>query len=440
MTIKTVHLTNYYHSNSGGVSTSLNNLLKAAEKKKRPISLIVPGEKDSVISFNEYAKIYYVRAIRSPFFDRSYRLIMPWKYTFKNSSVRRILLEEKPDLIEVTDKYTLIFLGLMIRKGFFSSLGRPILVHFSAERMDDNVAVFLTKKEVGKKFSRNYVANILLPFFDFHIANSEYTASELFEAEAEASKWLLKKTERIFSTPKIPLKERVFICPRGVDLSLFSITRKSEEKKRQILKQYDLPTERKLLFYAGRLSPEKNLDLLLKTLKALTEKNFTLLVAGSGPKRKWLEEEAKKFADKSLILVGHLDKERLADFYANVDVFIHPNPHEPFGNTVLEAMASGCPVVAPNSGGVLTYSNQDNAWLVEPTPQAFSNVIEKIFQNGELRTSKIKKALETAKENSSENAVNRLLSTYEKIYETFIKNRNAFEVAKLFLMCFHFLV
>ena len=74
-----------------------------------------------------------------------------------------------------------------------------------------------------------------------------------------------------------------------------------------------------------------------------------------------------------MILLGHIaDPERLADIYANCDALVHPNPREPFGIAPLEAMASGLPVVVARSGGVLSYANEENSWLAEPTGAAFS--------------------------------------------------------------------
>src|SRR5687768_5668964 len=134
MLMKSVHLTNYYHKNSGGISTSFNNLMVAAERHQRYVRLIVPGEKDDVEDVNPFAKIYYVPAKYSPIFDKRYRIIMPWQYMMGGTSMRRILLEEKPDIIEVTDKYTLSMFGGMVHRGNFSSMGRPMLVHFSCER------------------------------------------------------------------------------------------------------------------------------------------------------------------------------------------------------------------------------------------------------------------------------------------------------------------
>jgi hypothetical protein len=97
--MKSVHITNYYHKNSGGISTSYNNLLAAAERHRRPVVLIVPGENEAVEIVNDFAKIYYVPAKYSPLFDKRYRIMMPWQYMMKDSAIRKILLEEKPDLI-----------------------------------------------------------------------------------------------------------------------------------------------------------------------------------------------------------------------------------------------------------------------------------------------------------------------------------------------------
>src|SRR5437660_10187447 len=95
--VRSVHITNCYHKESGGISTSYNNLLVAAEKRQRHLSLIVPGESESVEILGDYTKIYYVPAKRSPVFDRRYRVMMPWQYMATDSIIRKILLTEKPD-------------------------------------------------------------------------------------------------------------------------------------------------------------------------------------------------------------------------------------------------------------------------------------------------------------------------------------------------------
>jgi glycosyltransferase involved in cell wall biosynthesis len=432
--LKSVHITNYYHKNSGGISTSYNNLLAAAERHKRYIRLIVPGETEAVEDVNEYAKIYYVPAKYSPLFDKRYRIMMPWQYMLSDTIIRKILLAEMPDMIEVTDKYTLSLLGVMIRTNNFKKLGRPMLVHFSCERMDDNIGSFLTKGKIGKWFARRVIGNYTLPNFDFHIANSPYTAEEFYKSLEKAenprrSEKFLNWCWRFFKAPRVPIEERIYVCPRGVNSEQFSPTRKSEKVKREMRERAKIPENSIVLLYAGRISPEKNIGLLVDFMEILardTEKDFRLLVAGAGPQSVWLKKETDKRAPDKIIQLGHLDKDLLADYYASADVFVHPNPREPFGIAPLEAMASGVPVVAPNAGGILSYATRENIWLVEPTGENFASAIQAIVENPSQTKEKVKNALKTARQNTREKSTDNLLATYDKMYEDFQRRNELF--------------
>jgi len=440
--IRSVHLTNYYHKNSGGISTSYNNLLAAAERHRRFMRLIVPGERQVVEDVNEFAKIYYVPARQSPVFDKRYRIIMPWQYMPGDSLIREILLAEKPDLIEVTDKYTLSMLGPMIRIGKFKQLGRPALVHFSAERMDDNIGSFLTEGPAGKWFARRVIANYMLPVFDFHIANSAYTAQEFYDAVDpdlnRRSDAMLNRTWRFFAAPRLPLRERIFVAPRGVNMTQFSHGKRSDEIRSAMIRRSGVPDNAIVLLYAGRISPEKNIRLLVEMMEILardTERDYRLLVAGDGPQADWLREEGGKRTAGKVVLLGHLDKDTLAGYYANADVFVHPNPREPFGIAPLEAMASGVPTLAPNSGGILSYATNENAWLVEPNGRSFADAVREIVTDRDLRESKIAKAIATACSNTREASTDRHLATLDKLYEDFQRRNDLFtniEAAKTF--------
>jgi glycosyltransferase involved in cell wall biosynthesis len=405
--------------------------MKAAKRHQRFVVLIVPAEEESVEEVNEYAKIYYVKGITSPFFDKRYRLLMPWQYLFHDTPIREILLKEKPDLIEICDKYTLIYLASMIRKGKFLKLGRTMLLHLTTERMDDNIDSFITKSKFGKWFSDK--------MFDFHIGNSQYTVNEIFESvENNRKSSLFNVAWRFFSGSRISEKKRIFVSPCGCDFDYFAVNRKSEEARNEILQKVNLPENAKILLYAGRISPEKNIELLIEMMKFLSKNqkyDFRLLVAGDGPKKDWLKSQTEtNFLDK-IVQFGHLDKETLAKLYANADVFVHPNPREPFGIGPLEAMASGVPVVAPNSGGILSYATQENAWLCNPNGEEFATAITEIIENPSLVKNKTQKAIETAKNNTREKSTDSLLATYDKLYDYFQEQNEFFtdiEKAKVF--------
>lgn len=430
--IRSVHITNSYHKQSGGISTSYNNLLAAAEKRQRVLSLIVPGETESVEVLGEFTKIYYVPAKNSPIFDRRYRVMMPWQYMLHGSPIRKILLEEMPDIIEVTDKYTLSMIGPMIRTNQFKKLGRPMLVHFSCERMDDNIATFLPGGKFGKFFSNFLLRNYHLPAFDFHLANSVYTAEEFYDAVAtksRLSKWFMNKCWNLFRAPRAPIEDRIHVCPRGVNIQKFNEERRSDQIRRKLCTRAGIPESAALLFYAGRLSPEKNVGLLLDLMVRLARDNdrdYRLLIAGDGPKSKWLANHTQKLIPGKIVLLGHLGKDELAELYANADVFVHPNPREPFGIAPLEAMASGLPLVAPNSGGILSYAHDENAWLSVPTAEAFAGSVKDALDNAELRAKRVANAKLSVSQNTSEISANRLLDTYDRLYDMFRNSRRTF--------------
>lgn len=431
--LKSIHITNYYHKNSGGISTAYDRLLEAANRQHRFVRLIVPGETSVVEDIGEYGRIYYVRAIKAPIFDKRYRLMLPFQYIFNSSPIRKILESELPDIIEIGEKYMLSYLAGMIRIGYYRALNRPMLVHFSCERMDDNIRAFISRARPFRWFARRVMANYIAPMFDFHLANSNYTAQEMRDALSKEknphrSDVFFNFCHRLFRRSEISFDQRIFVNQCGADTDLFNASRKDPIKRKMILAEAGFPENAIVLLYAGRLSPEKNVALLPKVLRSLLQSDhlkaegdqYRLLVAGDGPLKNWLEDELLKAAPKKYKMLGHItDRRRLADIYANSDIFIHPNPREPFGISPLEAMSSGLPVVAPNSGGVLSYSNHENAWLEDPRPDCYSAAVLDIVNNHEKRERKVLRALETAQNYGWETSTDRLFALYDEMYEDF---------------------
>lgn len=428
--IRSVHITNYYHESSGGVKSNYDRLLKAANRHERYVSLIVPGEEDRLEKVGDFGKIYYVAAKPAPFFDRRYRLMMPWHFLNHGTPIRKILLAERPQMIEIYDNYALTYLAGMTRMGLFARLGRPMFVYFTGERFDTIFKSFVANGRFGTWFSRRLMGNYNLPMFDFYIANSPYVAEELFESVGTERN--PRRSERFFNfcwdffkAVKVPFEDRVAVCPRGVDTEFFTPDRRSVKRRSEICRSAGVPDNAKLVLSSTRLSPEKNVELLPEMFEELvrtSDVDFRFLVAGDGPRSEWLRQQAERKFPGKMVLVGHLDKDDLADHYANVDVFVHPNPREPFGNVGLEAMASGAALVVPNSGGVLTYANETNAWTVEPNAVSFAAAIVEAVTNPELRSTKVAGAIETARQNNDELAMGRLLQTYDCMYEEFTQN------------------
>jgi glycosyltransferase involved in cell wall biosynthesis len=438
MCLKSVHITNYYHKNSGGISTAYNKLLEAANRRQRFVRLIVPGEQNAVEDVGNFGRIYYVKANYSPVFDRRYRLMMPWKtYMLDAAPIKVILRDEAPDIIEIGEKYTLGLMAGLLRKGIINvAKKRPMLLHFSCERMDDNVGSFISAGAISRWFCRRFMSSYHLPMFDFHLANSAYTAQEMFDAVSDLtnphrSDAVLNFCWRFLRTPKVTFKDRIFVNPCGVDNCLFTHERQNPAKRSELLQELGLRDDSKLLLYAGRVSPEKNTGLLTAIMKILQRDSlnkYRLVVAGAGPSLETLRSAAEKLRPGVVKILGHInDKEKLADMFANCDAFIHPNPREPFGITPLEAMASGLPVVAPNAGGVLSYANNENAWLANPTAESFSDAVNSVFAKESERKAKIGFAIETAQRYTWKASTDTLFALYDAMYGEFTGHQELYD-------------
>lgn len=139
--------------------------------------------------------------------------------------------------------------------------------------------------------------------------------------------------------------EKIRLFPRGVD-----ITRFNPAKANGYLKKHHQVQDGPKLLYVGRVSKEKNLPLLCSAFKSLlmTNPQVTLIVVGDGPYFKEMQETMK---DTPCIFTGYLDGEDLAAVYASCDLFLFPSTTDTFGNVVLEAQASGIPVIVSDCGG-----------------------------------------------------------------------------------------
>lgn len=153
--------------------------------------------------------------------------------------------------------------------------------------------------------------------------------------------------------------EPVEIWQGGVDTELFHPRRRSLEMRMRL--SVGVP-DGPVLLYAGRLSPEKRLDTLVPILDALPDARLAFV--GDGPARPALE---KLYAGRRVHFTGFLRGEALASAFASADVFLMPSTTETLGFVVLEAMASGCPVVAARAGGIPELVDQgESGHLYDP--------------------------------------------------------------------------
>lgn len=152
----------------------------------------------------------------------------------------------------------------------------------------------------------------------------------------------------------------ILLIPNGVDTRFFTPG---------LQKTPPCPGTR--LAFVGRLSPEKDLPTLFDALGALppeTAGQWTLDVIGDGPeRRRWEQHAARLGLDDRIHFRGWMSREQVRDVYRGVDFFVLPSRDEGMPNVVLEAMASGLPIIASRIRGNVDLVEEDqNGLLFEP--------------------------------------------------------------------------
>ena len=157
--------------------------------------------------------------------------------------------------------------------------------------------------------------------------------------------------------------ERVAVWGRGVDTERFNPQWRNPDWRRRLT---DGHPNRPLMLYVGRLATEKRIEWLRPLLDIVP--NARLAIVGDGPIREELEEH---FEGTPTVFTGYLEGEDLSRAYAAADLFVFPSASETLGNVVLEAMASGLPVVAAGAGGPVDHvKHQVNGFLSDPDDPA----------------------------------------------------------------------
>ncbi len=130
----------------------------------------------------------------------------------------------------------------------------------------------------------------------------------------------------------------VEVLARGVNNQLFNPTRRSQDMR----KQWGVAETGFAAVYVGRIAPEKNLGLLVRAFEAIERirPDARLVLVGDGPELAQLRSTYPRF-----VFCGPRSGEDLAQHYASADTFLFPSTTETFGNVLIEAMASGLPVL-----------------------------------------------------------------------------------------------
>jgi phosphatidylinositol alpha 1,6-mannosyltransferase len=202
----------------------------------------------------------------------------------------------------------------------------------------------------------------------------------------------------------------VGIWGRGVDSDGFAPRRRND-----MLREHLLQDGQVLLLSVGRLSNEKRTNVLLDAFRRLHERapDARLAIVGDGPAREALQATAPSGVE----FLGELRGDGLAQVFASADIFCFPSTTDTFGQVILEAAASGLPVVAAAAGGALELVDHRTTGLLVPPddPAAFSDALAELVDDVHFRLALGRRALAAAQQRSWAGSYEELRRAYASV-------------------------
>lgn len=365
--------TDTYAPEINGVARTLQRLTSYLEKNDVEFRVFAPESRTPVPSVPQVERFASLPFLLYP----ECRLALPNPLHLKQA-----LEEFNPTLLHIATPFNLGLYGLHYGKKYHIPMVASYHTHFD-EYLDYYKLAFL------QKWLWKYMAWFHHPF------------QKVYVPSQSTKEKLLKKA----------VHQQIEIWSRGVDPTFFA----PEKETSSIREMYNIK-EKNILLYVGRIAPEKDVDIVIAVFEALPDnikKESHLLVVGDGPLLKSLSENASP----NITFTGFMEGEQLAKVYASSDVFFFPSQTETFGNVVLEAMASGLPVVGARAGGVQhLVTHGQNGFLCSPRDvSSFAESINTLLENSDLQASFAKQARQFALTQSWDEIFARLLLSYRLV-------------------------
>ncbi len=204
--------------------------------------------------------------------------------------------------------------------------------------------------------------------------------------------------------------QKIQLFPRGIDIQRFHPSKRNG----YLEEHYQIGAGIKLL-YVGRISKEKNLQHLEKVFRTLTEtrQDVHLVLVGDGP---YLSEMQANMKGLPCTFTGYLEGEDLAAVYASSDLFVFPSTTDTFGNVVLEAQASGIPVIVTDLGGPHENLIPGKTGLVVDASdsEAFLKAVDSLLKEPNRMQQMGRAARQYMEDRSFESAFNRTWKLYRR--------------------------
>lgn len=344
-----VDISALYSPKGGGIRTYVERKLAAAPRSGHDITVIAPGETDSVEQRNANARLVTITSPRFPL-DRNYF------YFESDTVIHRALDEAGPDFVECSSPW-----GSASAVGDWQgSAPRALVMH--ADPLSAYAYRWLEPVAPRALIDRGF------DWFWRHLRrlDQQYDtvicASPSLAGRLAAGGVTKARTE-----------------PMGVEPGVFSPRHRDAALRARLLERCDLPESATLLIGAGRLGPEKRWPMIIAAAQAAGySRPLGLVLVGDGRQRRQLARMTRE-NPHILLLSPIAGRAEFARLIASGDILVHGCEAETFCMVAAEARASGLPIVVPDEGGAgdqatadsgLTYKSGDAAAAAQAIGEA----------------------------------------------------------------------
>ena len=380
--MKILFISDVYFPRINGVSTSMETYHRNLRLLGHVVHLIAP---DYSMPSSDETDIMRVPSRRVPF-DPEDRL-MSFKWVMNQIEKIR---SENYDLIHIQTPFVAHYLGVKLSR----MLGIPCVetYHTFFEEYLHHYVPFVPKK----------VTRFIATRFSRHQGNS-------LDGMVVPSKPMLRVlTSYGITTP-------TEVIPTGIEPASFVLGDRAAFRAK-----HDIPQDRPVLLFVGRVAHEKNIGFLLKVVDRIRHEipDVLFVIAGDGPALRSLEHEVRDLRiSENVMFVGYLDRHAdLNDCYRAADVFVFSSRTETQGLVLLEAMAQGVPVVAIAELGTRDVLREGlGVWIAQEELTDFSGKVVSMLGDEQVRKALGDSGREYASEWSAHKQAKRMLNFYKGV-------------------------
>jgi len=301
------------------------------------------------LELDENIKIKRLFSLPAPFISNYSRIVAPITFPC-------LFKDFKPDII-----HTQLFFGVGLEALFAAKLNKLPIIGTNHTAISEFVKLLPFKFNFLKKASLNYAV--------WYYNNCNFVTAPSQSVFKEMLAYGFNKPHEVISNP--------------IDTDTFC----PSEKKLGYKKKFNLSG--RAIVYAGRLSLEKNIDVLIKAVAVAKKRisNINLAIAGSGQLEKELRALVKELnLENDVKFLGTLSKADLAKLYQASELFSIASTSETQSLTLMQSMSCGLPAVVVDSRALPEYVNEKNGFVVKAGDEkALAEKFVLLLENSELR-------------------------------------------------------